>query len=284
VTNRLDALFAERRTAKSEHEKNEKNERKVLVAYLCVGDPSVDESIGLAQACVDAGADVLELGVPFSDPTADGPTIARASQRAIRAGGGLAQTIDVARSLRDAGCEAPIVLFGYFNPLFVRGEERSIDDAADAGIDALLIVDLPLHEGQELRARAAARNVAIIPLLTPTSSDARVEEVRALAASTSGSIGFVYYVSVTGVTGSGDAPLLEASRTAARLQERHGAPTVIGFGIDTPEKARTAARLVDGVVVGTAIVRQIEEGKTPEERISRVTALVRALRQGLDST
>ncbi len=272
MTNGLDALFAERRGAG----------KKVLVAYLCVGDPSPEESIALARACVDAGADVLELGVPFSDPTADGPSIARASQRAIRAGGGLGKTIDVARQLRAGGCEAPIVLFGYFNPLFVRGEQRSIDDAADAGIDALLIVDLPQGEGAELRTRAASKNIAIVPLLTPTSSDARVEEVRGLAAS--GSIGFVYYVSVTGVTGSGDAPLLEASRVASRLKEKHGAPTVIGFGIDTPEKARTAASLVDGAVVGTAIVREIEEGKTPEERIARVTKLVKALRQGLDST
>jgi tryptophan synthase alpha chain len=273
VKNRLDALFAERASSGG---------KKVLVAYLCVGDPSVEESIVLARACVDAGADVLELGVPFSDPTADGPSIARASQRAIRAGGGLSKTIDVAEKLRASGCEAPIVLFGYFNPLFVRGEQRSIDDAAAAGIDALLIVDLPQTEGAELRARAAAKNVAIVPLLTPTSSEARVDEVRRLAAA--GSIGFVYYVSVTGVTGSGDAPLLEASRTAARLQEKHGAPTVIGFGIDTPDKARTAASLVQGAVVGTAIVREIEAGKTPAERAARVTAIVKALRQGLDST
>lgn len=266
---RLAATFA-RRAAAGE---------KVLVAYLCVGDPSVDESIQIARAALDGGADVLELGVPFSDPTADGPVIARASQRAIRAGGGLEPTLRAARELRKT-TDAPLVVFGYFNPLFVRGEERVVDEAADAGVDALLIVDLPLDEGAVLRARAKERGVAIVPLLAPTSSAARVDAVRALAAE--GNAGFVYYVSLTGVTGSAAAPLVEASSVAGKLRERVGIPTVVGFGIDGPEKARAAAAHVDGVVVGTALVRCVEEGASAEARSSAVRSLIESLRGGLE--
>jgi len=253
---------------------------KVLVAYLCVGDPTVDESIAIARAALDGGADVLELGVPFSDPTADGPVIARASQRAIRAGGGLDATLRAARELRRT-TDAPLVVFGYFNPLFVRGEERVVDEAADAGVDALLVVDLPLDEGTRLRARARERGVAIVPLLAPTSSSERVDAVRDLAAE--GNAGFVYYVSLTGVTGADQAPLVEASAVAGRLRQRVGIPTVIGFGIDGPEKARTAAEHVDGVVVGTALVRRVETGSSAEARCASVRDLIASLRSGLGS-
>jgi tryptophan synthase alpha chain len=266
----------------------EKN-RKVLVTYLCVGDPSVDESVALALACVEAGADVLELGVPFSDPTADGPAIARASQRAIAAGGGLSATLRAAKAIR-ARSAVPIVLFGYYNPLFVRGEARAADDAADAGVDALLVVDLPLEEGAELREHAASRGLAVVPLLAPTSTDARASAVAALGERA----GFVYYVSITGVTGSGAVQASEAAAAAAKLRQKTGLPVVVGFGIDAPDKARVVAHGTpiagdsaidgaDGVVVGTAIVREIEASATAAERTSRVTALVRSLRTGLDS-
>ena len=163
---RLERLFEARRA----------EGKRVLVAYLSVGDPTLEESADLARACVAAGADVLELGVPFSDPTPDGPAIARASQRAIRAGGGLGATLKVARSIRETS-QAPIVLFGYYNPVFVRGEARTIDDAADAGVDALLIVDLPLGEGRELRDHALERAMSVIPLIAPTSAKARGAEL-----------------------------------------------------------------------------------------------------------
>ncbi len=251
--------------------------KKALVAYLCVGDPSVDESVTLALACVRAGADLLELGNPFSDPTADGPAIARASQRAIANGGGLEGTLRAARAIRKE-TTVPIVLFGYYNPLFVRGEVKSVDDAAEAGVDALLIVDLPLEEGAALRVRAAERGVAVIPLIAPTSAAGRATELKALGPRA----GFIYYVSVTGVTGSVSAPLSEASAEAGKLRSATGLPVVVGFGIDSPEKAVAAAEHVDGVVVGTAIVRKIEDGTTPDDRIGRVEQLVRTLRVALD--
>ena len=257
---RIEETFAQLAAAK----------KKALVAYLCVGDPSVEESVDLAVACVEAGADVLELGVPFSDPTADGPAIARASQRAIAHGGGLSATLRAAKAVR-ARTTAPIVLFGYYNPLFVRGDARAVAEAADAGVDALLVVDLPAEEGGELRAAAASRGLSIIPLLAPTSSPARVEAVRKATPPAA----FVYYVSVTGVTGSQEAPLAKASEEAAAIRRVVGVPVVVGFGIDSPEKARAAATHADGVVVGTALVRAIEGRKKIDRRLADATAVHR---------
>jgi tryptophan synthase alpha chain len=253
--------------------------RKVLVAYLCVGDPSAAESIELARTCVKAGADVLELGVPFSDPTADGPAIARASQRAIANGGGLSSTLEVARAIR-AASDVPIVLFGYFNPLFVRGTARAVEDAAKAGVDALLVVDLPIDESAPLRDEAKTHGLSVVPLLAPTSSGDRVAQVAAAAAKWP--LDFAYYVSVTGVTGSAAVRADEASANAAALRAKLGVPVVVGFGIDSREKARAAAASADGVVVGTAIVKAIEEEKTKEARVARVERLVSELREGLD--
>lgn len=255
--------------------------RKTLVAYLCVGDPSVDESVELARACVRAGADVLELGVPFSDPTADGPAIARASQRAIAAGGGLSETLRAARMLRSLEPDVGIVLFGYYNPLYVYGETRTITEAALAGIDALLVVDLPLEESGPLRRDGLAAGVGFVPLLTPTSSAGRVAAVRGAAAG--GGTPFVYYVAVTGVTGSAGVDAGGAGDRAATLRAELGLPVVVGFGIDSREKARAAAAHADGVVAGTAIVRVIEDGKTAEARAAGVEALVRELRAGVDA-
>jgi tryptophan synthase alpha chain len=253
---------------------------KVLVAYLCVGDPSLEESVELARACVKAGADVLELGVPFSDPTADGPVIARASQRAIARGGGLEATLRAVRLLRESEPEVGIVPFGYYNPLFVRGEARVAREMAEAGADALLVVDLPLEEGESLREVLRAQGVGMIPLLAPTSSDDRVAAVR--KAASRGGIPFVYYVSVTGVTGAGAVDAQEAGERAASLRAALGLPVVVGFGIDSRARARAAAAKSDGAVVGTALVRAIEEGKTPSERRAAVETLVRELRAGVD--
>ncbi len=257
------------------------NRRKALVAYLCVGDPSVEESVDLARACVAAGADVLELGVPFSDPTADGPAIARASQRAIAAGGGLARTLHTARMIRQREPDVGIVLFGYYNPVFVYGETRAVTEAAMAGVDALLLVDLPVEESGPLRREAIAAGVGVVPLLTPTSSAERVAALR--GASADGGTPFVYYVSVTGVTGSARVDAGQAGDRAAALRAELGLPVVVGFGIDSAEKARAAAAHADGVVAGTAIVRAIEDGKTESARRSAVEQLVRALRAGVDA-
>lgn len=254
---------------------------KALVAYLCVGDPSVEESIELARACVRAGADVLELGVPFSDPTADGPAIARASQRAIRAGGGLAATLRAARAIRAAEPDVGIVLFGYYNPVFVHGEARAAREAADAGVDALLVVDLPIEESASLRDAVRAAGMGVVPLLAPTSSAKRVALVKQAAAA--GGIPFAYYVSVTGVTGSAAVDAREAGDRAASLRGELGLPVVVGFGIDSREKARAAALHCDGVVAGTAIVRAIEDGATPAGRRAAVERLVVELRAGVDA-
>ena len=245
--------------------------RKALVAYLCMGDPTHEESIEHAVACAEAGADVLELGVPFSDPTADGAAIAQASERAIRAGGGLDRAIDAARAIRKR-TNVPLLLFGYYNPIFVRGEKRTVKDAADAGVDGLLVVDLPVDEAAPLRALCKQSGMSLVPLLTPTSSEARVARTKEALAECPA--GFVYYVSVTGVTGTAEANLEEAGARASQLRAALSAPVVIGFGIDSPEKARAAAKGADGVVVGSAIVRRIHEKGDPAE-------LVRALRAAI---
>jgi tryptophan synthase alpha chain len=271
---RIDRLFADRRA----------ENRRVLVVYLCVGDPSVEGSVRFARAALDAGADVLELGVPFSDPTADGPAIARASERAIAAGGGLGRTLEVAAEIRKTS-EAPLVLFGYYNPILIRGEERSVRDAKAAGIDAMLVVDLPPEEGAVLRDAARATGISIIPLLTPTSGPSRVAAAAARAS------GFVYYVSVTGVTGqAGDDALVSAAAQVGRLRESTRLPVVIGFGIDGPHKARLATGRAanaggtgaDGIVVGTAVVRAIESERDDASRARAVTRLVASLRAALD--
>lgn len=270
MSERIDGLFARAREAK----------RPVLVAYLCVGDPDVEASIAIARALLAAGADVLELGAPFSDPTADGPIIARASARAIQRGGSMRAAIRAGAAIRE-GSDAPLVLFGYANPIVVAGERETVAAVADAGIDAMLIVDLPPEEGAELRAEAKARGVDVVPLLTPTSSASRIEAARA------GASGFVYYVSVTGVTGAlreGGDPLAAAATAAARLRGALGLPVVVGFGIDGGEKARRALGAegagADGVVVGSAIVKAIEsadgDAALAAKRAAEVIAGIRA--------
>jgi tryptophan synthase alpha chain len=266
---RVDAVFAARATR-----------RKVLVAYLCIGDPNIDESIDLARACVGAGADLLELGVPFSDPTADGPAIQRASERAIAAGGGFEATLRAARAVRAADRNVGIILFGYYNPLFVRGEGNAAREAAEAGVDALLMVDLPIEESGPLRRAASQHGMGVIPLLAPTSHAASIAAVRDAAAG--GTVPFVYYVSVTGVTGTGTLDAPGAGARAAALRRELGLPVVVGFGIDSREKARAAAANTDGVVVGSALVRAIEEGKSAQQRRASVERLIRELRGGLE--
>jgi tryptophan synthase alpha chain len=260
--------------------------KKALVAYLCMGDPSLAESIDLAVAAAEAGADLLELGVPFSDPTADGPVIARASTRAIAGGATIGGVIEAAATIR-ARTQVPLVLFTYYNPVLITGEAKVIERAAKAGIDALLVVDLPPEEGADLRAAAAAAGIALVPLLTPTSDDARAGAILDAARSVKGAPpGFLYYVSMTGVTGAGGGDLPAARTHAGALRARSGWPVVIGFGIDGPDAARAAAGPhgdgPDGVVVGTAIVKRVEGGRSREDRLSSVKALVASLREGLD--
>jgi tryptophan synthase alpha chain len=260
--------------------------KKALVAYLTMGDPSLEESIELAACAAEAGADVLELGVPFSDPTADGPVIARAAQRAIRAGATISRVIEAARAIR-ARVPVPLVLFTYINPVFVTGEQKVVDLAKAAGVDAILAVDLPPEEGRDLRRAAASAGLSMVPLITPTSDTARAEVIlRETQREPGSSVGFIYYVSMTGITGAAAADLEAARSKAEALGQTSGLPVVIGFGIDSPERARQAAgerdRGPDGVVVGTAIVRRVEEGKTPEARAASVRSFIGALRAALD--
>ena len=270
---RIDDAFARRAKLAGDH-------AKALITYLCCGDPDEAESIELAVACAEEGADILELGMPFSDPTADGPAIARASQRALAKGGGLDATLRVARAVR-ARCDVPIVLFGYYNPLFVRGEEKVVGLAADAGVDAFLVVDLPVDESISLRTLAAARGLAVIPLVAPTSTPERIAKLAEVAKMFP--VPFVYYVSMMGVTGGAGltSVLAEAGAQAARVRGVTGRPTVVGFGIDSGEGAKAAAAESDGIVVGSAIVRRIEACTSPAARLAAVRAVVKELRSAV---
>jgi tryptophan synthase alpha chain len=250
--------------------------RPALVAYLCIGDPSVADSEACALAALQAGADILELGVPFSDPTADGAVIAAASFRAIQRGGSLRATLELASNLRSK-TTAPLVLFSYYNPIFTYGDEQLVDAAKAAGIDALLVVDLPPEEGQALRARARQAGLAMVPLLAPTSDAAREERAFAQAS------GFIYYVSVTGVTGAKTLAASDAGQAAASIRQRAKLPVVVGFGIDSPQKAKAIAEQgVDGVVVGTAIVKAIDGAASTAQRRASVTDLVSGLRSAIE--
>jgi tryptophan synthase alpha chain len=250
--------------------------RPALVVYLTHGDPSPAATPRLIEAAAAAGADVIELGVPFSDPSADGVVIQAAMGRALAAGATLGNALDAVARLRGRGGDVPVVLFGYYNPIFVRGVERFAGDAAASGVDAVLTVDLPIDELAELAAPLAARGVAVVPLAAPTSTPARLARLAAFAPP------FVYYVSMTGVTGAafrgaaGGAERIEAIRVAAR------APVAIGFGIKTGDDARAAAALADGVVVGSAIVDRIASAEGDVERAAAaVGALVAELRAAL---
>lgn len=250
--------------------------RPALVGYLCIGDPSVEDSLSCARAMLAAGVDMLELGVPFSDPTADGAVIAAAAYRAIHQGGSLKAALDVAGRLREES-DAPLVLFTYYNPIIAFGDARLPAAAARAGVDALLVVDLPPEEGEELRAAVREAGLGFIPLLAPTSTEDRERAAFASAR------GFIYYVSLTGVTGADPVALDSAGERAKALGQRARMPVVVGFGIDGEDKARQIASSgVQGVVVGTAYVRAIAEAADGPGRVRAVEALTRALRKGLE--
>jgi tryptophan synthase alpha chain len=248
--------------------------RPALIAYLTHGDPSPAATADIVIAAADAGADVIELGVPFSDPSADGPVVQAAMERSLAAGGSLPGALDVVAAVRARGCEVPIVLFGYYNPLFVYGVERFAARAAEVGVDAVLTVDLPIDELDELRTPLAARGVDVIPLIAPTSTDDRIARVRALDPP------FVYYISLTGVTGAAlagstvDPARIDAIRAATR------APVAVGFGIKTAADARRVGKLADGVVVGSAIVQRIADAPAGGAAAA-IGAFVAELRAGM---
>ena len=243
--------------------------KKALIAFVTAGDPSLDRTVDIACALADAGADILELGVPFSDPLADGPVIQRASDRALKRGVSLAGVLEAARRIR-ARSGVPLLLFSYANPLFRYGLDALAGDAAEAGIDGVLVTDLPPEEAGEWTACARRRGLDTVFLAAPTSGEDRLRRI------VEASRGFVYAVSRTGVTGEQAALSDDGAALVRRLRALTTTPIALGFGVSTPEQARAAAAVADGVVVGSAIVRFLEE--QPE---GDVAALVRRLKTGM---
>ena len=256
--NRLEAFFGDAR----------QSGRKALITYVCAGDPDLATTERLVPALAEAGADVIELGVPFSDPLADGPTIQAASQRALRSGTTLAGVLDLVTRLRQGGCQVPLVLFGYMNPILRMGLEKFVARAADAGADGLIVPDLPLEEAETLGLLAEARRLSLVLLAAPTTPP---ERLRLIGQRTRG---FLYFVSVAGVTGARAElpPDLPARLAAARSVTP--VPVAVGFGISTPEQAHSLAAHADAVVVGSALVDALHRGG-PDASVG--LALVRSL-------
>ncbi len=251
-----------------------KENRAALVIYLCAGDPDLNATVELVVAAADSGADVVELGVPFSDPTADGPAIQRAAERSLRRGTTLAKVLETVRVIRRR-TEVPILLFGYYNPILAYGERKLVDDAADSGADGFLVVNLPPEESGGLRGPAVARGLDFVPLLAPTSDPHRIKQAGEMATS------FIYYVSMTGVTGSTATDLASASKRASALQQQLGRPLAIGFGVKTKADVATVSPHADGVVVGSAVVQVIEAAASTDEAVAAVRTLVSELAGGL---
>ena len=247
--------------------------KKAFVAYVMAGDPDYETSFEIVKGLPAAGVDVIELGLPFTDPMADGPTIQLAGQRALEAGMTLVKTLELARSFRESDDTTPIVLMGYYNPIYSHEVERFLEDARAAGIDGLIVVDLPPEEDSELCIPAQAAGMNFIRLATPTTDDRRLPKVL------QNTSGFVYYVSITGITGAANAVATDVGPVVARIKAATNLPVIVGFGIKTPEASQSIASVADGAVVGSAIVDLIGQGKTPAE----VLAFVKGLADGAHS-
>ena len=254
--------------------------RAGLVTFTMMGDPDIETSFAILEGLADAGADLIEIGSPFTDPMADGPVIQRAGQRALKAGISLARTLDLVRRFRAQDAVTPLVLMGYYNPIYIYGVERFLDDALAAGLDGMIVVDLPPEEDGELCRPALDAGLSFIRLATPTTDDARLP---AVLTNTSG---FVYYISITGITGAAGATAAATRAAVERLRRHTSLPIAVGFGIKTPDQAAEVARVADAAVVGSALIAAIEEGLdaagcvTPACR-DNALALVRALGTGV---
>jgi len=222
--------------------------RAALVSYLMAGDPDLETSYAALEALRDNGADIIELGVPFTDPMADGPSIQRAGQRSLKAGTTLSDVLTLARRFRETDAETPLILMGYANPIHHLGYKAFSDAASDAGIDGVIMVDLPPEEDGPLRSELSARNISVIRLATPTTTEERLKAVA------DGASGFVYFVSVTGVTGAGAAKPGDISAKVDAVRAATQLPVCVGFGVRTGEQAAEMAKICDGVVVGSAFV------------------------------
>ena len=227
--------------------------RAGFVPFITAGDPDFETAQAILNALPGAGADVIELGMPFSDPMADGPAIQASSQRALKAGATMAQTLELVRRFRQRDDDTPIVLMGYYNPVHARGVENFVREAADAGADGFIIVDLPPEEDQVLRGPATAAGIDIIRLVTPTTDEARLKTIL------NGAGGYLYYVSIAGVTGTKSFVEDEVKKAVARIRKASDLPVAVGFGIKTPVQAAEIARLADAAVVGSAIVNVVAE-------------------------
>lgn len=247
--------------------------RAAFVAFIMAGDPDQERSHALAAGLPEAGVDIIEIGMPFSDPMADGPVIQRAGQRALKAGQTMEDTLQLVRVLRARDQRVPVVLMGYFNPILNFGIEAFARESAEAGADGLIVVDLPPEEDQAMRQAATQQGLRLIRLSAPTTDDARLPAVL------NGSSGFVYYVSITGITGGAAPDSSEVAQAVARVHAATALPVCVGFGVRTPEQAAEIARGADGVVVGSAIVERIGSGDAPED----VLGYVRTLADGVHS-
>jgi tryptophan synthase alpha chain len=270
MTTRIDARFAELK----------KQGRSAFVTFLMAGDPDLDTSLAIFKALPKAGADIIEIGMPFTDPMADGPAIQASGLRALKAGTTLKKTLAMVRAFRKDDATTPLVLMGYYNPVYVYGVDQFLVDAKSAGVDGLIIVDLPPEEDAELCLPAMQAGLNFIRLATPTTDDKRLP---AVLANTSG---FVYYVSITGITGSASADTAVVGEAVARIKRHTKLPVCVGFGIRTPEAARAIARSSDGAVVGTALVDALRdsldaEGRATPKTVGAVAGLVAALAQGV---
>jgi tryptophan synthase alpha chain len=270
VTSRMDARFAQLKT----------EGRSAFVTFVMAGDPDPETALAIVKALPQAGADIIEIGMPFTDPMADGPSIQAAGLRALKAGMTLKKTLQLVRSFRESDAATPIVLMGYYNPIYIYGVDKFLDDAKTAGVDGLIIVDLPPEEDTELCLPALKAGLNFIRLATPTTDDKRLP---AVLANTSG---FVYYVSITGITGAAAADSSAVGAAVARIKRHTALPVCVGFGIRTPETARAIAAHADGAVVGTALVDALRasldaEGRATPKTVSAVADLAAALAQGV---
>ena len=256
--------------------------RAALVTFVTAGDPDFDTASAILHALPEAGADIIELGVPFTDPMADGIPVQLAGQRALKAGQTLRKTLAMVRAFRAAGHDTPIVLMGYYNPIYAFGVDAFLVAAREAGVDGLIVVDLPPEEDAELCLPALAAGLSFIRLATPTTDDKRLPRVL------QNTSGFVYYVSMTGVTGGTIANYDAVGDAVARIKQHTTLPVAVGFGVKTAQDAAQIARGADGVVVGSALVERVRqsldaEGKATEKTVSAVTSLVAELAAGIRS-
>ena len=242
---------------------------KALIAYIMAGDPSLDETEAYVRQLADAGADIIELGVPFSDPIADGPVIQQAAERSLRAGTSLRKILAMVRSLRTK-TQVPLVLMAYYNSIFRYGEAAFCRDAAAAGVDGLIVPDMPTDEAGTIHPLAEAAGLDVIFLLAPTSPSTRQSSVARL------SRGFIYYVSLTGITGAKLTDKVDVGKKVREIRRHTKTPVAVGFGIATPDDVRQVAQIADGVIVGSALVKLIAEGGQVSDRLSSFTRSLKA--------